>query len=543
MAPSIYSTLGGLPLPLQPGEIRLVKILPHENDTDAVSCTLEIVFPDAKSEYTALSYVWGSSEDPITIKINGIDSEVTQSLGLALHGIRKSWGEIVLWIDAISINQSDLNEKASQIPLMGNIYRNAERVISWMGQNPGTIEEFQECMEALQKGDRDRTDGKAIPYDNGTEMEEVASALLVLGGSEYWKRTWIVQEFLLAKTAFLQSGTAWVDWNVVSRWIGENAGAHLHYTTHRRSGNVSDGGTQNLIISTKIPVFLKEMIRAKRDWEVGVEKKHDLLSLMNRHVGWKATNPRDKIWGFLGIANESGSFIKADYSMPLIELYSSFTQEVIKTQRSLRIIQSAGIGLGHVSDYSGLPSWVPEWSAWDEEDHVLDCEGTLYHASKSLPADFQILDNGSTLQVQGILFDSVSKARGSYRKTLEGDLFVWFIEQLGRRPVSTDYITGTPLLQAFFRVILYDRFEKTHHRLGNGSMALLKILLDYWAYVGTKFTIKEGLMTVSDEETTYLSTLSMMLSKDAICTLLYGHAEDHITMGLFGRPGTPGSLS
>jgi hypothetical protein len=288
---------------------------------------------------------------------------------------------------------------------------------------------------------------------------------------------------------------------------------------------------------------LKEMIRAKRDWEVGVEKKHDLLSLMNRHVGWKATNPRDKIWGFLGIANESGSFIKVDYSMPLIELYSSFTQEVIKTQRSLRIIQSAGIGLGHVSHYSGLPSWVPEWSAWDEEDHVLDCEGTLYHASKSLPADFQILDNGSTLQVQGILFDSVSKARGSYRKTLEGDLFVWFIEQLGRRPVSADYITGTPLLQAFFRVILYDRFEKTHHRLGNGSMALLKILLDYWAYVGTKFTIKEGLMTVSDEETIYLSTLSMMLSKDAICTLLYGHAEDHITMGLFGRPGTPGSLS
>ena len=39
-----------------------------------------------------------------------------------------------LWIDAICLNQNNADEKARQIPRMGNIYRGAERTLIWLGE-------------------------------------------------------------------------------------------------------------------------------------------------------------------------------------------------------------------------------------------------------------------------------------------------------------------------------------------------------------------------------------------------------------------------
>ena len=43
----------------------------------------------------------------------------------------ESW----LWIDAISIDQMNSQEKSEQVPRMGRIYSLARRVIAWLGSN------------------------------------------------------------------------------------------------------------------------------------------------------------------------------------------------------------------------------------------------------------------------------------------------------------------------------------------------------------------------------------------------------------------------
>lgn len=39
------------------------------------------------------------------------------------------------WIDAICINQNDLNERAQQVNMMYNIYHQAEEVVVWLGRH------------------------------------------------------------------------------------------------------------------------------------------------------------------------------------------------------------------------------------------------------------------------------------------------------------------------------------------------------------------------------------------------------------------------
>jgi hypothetical protein len=41
--------------------------------------------------------------------------------------------DLPIWIDAISINQDDEEEKAVQVSRMGDIYRTAHQVLAWLG--------------------------------------------------------------------------------------------------------------------------------------------------------------------------------------------------------------------------------------------------------------------------------------------------------------------------------------------------------------------------------------------------------------------------
>lgn len=128
--------------PLEDGEIRLVKIV---ETSPIIVCELRTVsiYPLLPA-YSALSYVWGDATVTKDIAINGHVFPVTTNLAGALLKIGQQWrrsfperdgsdANCWFWIDAICINQTDLGEKSSQVPLMALIYLGAELVISWLG--------------------------------------------------------------------------------------------------------------------------------------------------------------------------------------------------------------------------------------------------------------------------------------------------------------------------------------------------------------------------------------------------------------------------
>lgn len=54
------------------------------------------------------------------------------------------------WIDAISINQNDNEEKGAQVNMMGEKYRNCERCIVWLGKEEDDSTSALNLMKAVE---------------------------------------------------------------------------------------------------------------------------------------------------------------------------------------------------------------------------------------------------------------------------------------------------------------------------------------------------------------------------------------------------------
>jgi hypothetical protein len=103
----------------------------------------------AQLEFEALSYTWNSGDAHSMIEIVpsqrrnfwrrssfkdvGKCLRVGRNLYDALRYLRGLDTRRVLWIDALSINQNDLEERSQQVGRMGDIYKFARRVVVWLG--------------------------------------------------------------------------------------------------------------------------------------------------------------------------------------------------------------------------------------------------------------------------------------------------------------------------------------------------------------------------------------------------------------------------
>jgi hypothetical protein len=126
----------------------------------------------------------------------------------------------VLWVDAICINQADDTEKSLQVSLMGQIYRIAEDVAIFLGQEK---DDSAMVMQYLNYEDVELREGPSSLPNTGIEdtksedIETAAAARIIQQRIEqcgfdadrflraadafckrpWWSRMWVVQEFHL----------------------------------------------------------------------------------------------------------------------------------------------------------------------------------------------------------------------------------------------------------------------------------------------------------------------------------------------------------
>jgi hypothetical protein len=130
----------------------------RDDDTDIVA-HMKVVSLDDAPKYLALSYVWNYTSPrlqstpstgyislggrlgnrsirtglPLTPNLESAIRHLRIVRDQAAYGLFCETGHLVLWVDALCINQNDDAEREWQVQLMGDIYSKAAAVFSWLG--------------------------------------------------------------------------------------------------------------------------------------------------------------------------------------------------------------------------------------------------------------------------------------------------------------------------------------------------------------------------------------------------------------------------
>ncbi|KAF5659010.1 het-domain-containing protein [Fusarium heterosporum] len=215
-------------LDLSKDNIRLLLVEKGAPPSD-VFCSLfeATTSPDEGTPYKALSYTWGAVEyhDDTRphlpeIFVNDVKFEATDNLRMALSRIRNSECDEVLWIDAICINQKDDREKGHQVKQMGEIYKNAEEVLIWLGPSNEAIRDLFELVTLVDENARDISTpvrhrewtrhcrDHLLHHYKSAKTPQNIGAMKQLMSRRWFRRIWILQEVAMARTARIVCGSS-----------------------------------------------------------------------------------------------------------------------------------------------------------------------------------------------------------------------------------------------------------------------------------------------------------------------------------------------
>lgn len=365
----VASPLASVYKPLQKGEFRLIRL--YVDQLGRIWTTMVKRPLGSLNGYVAISYAWGDAGDTHELQVNDRILKVPSSLFLALRALSKQHSTgVLVWADALCIDQKNVNERNEQVQMMTDIYRNAVSVAVWLGP--------------LQKDDQVTQDflTRLLCSENALDVLRVASketltAVAWLFSRAYWNRLWVVQELHNAKTVFVYYGDFFDPWQTFhNASVVFQSGAGRQILTERLPLN--SGGdplpevSQDHLSCAQVLAYHgpsgmldRPMERDKSD-DDGKKPDHELfpqlLEMMQLSRGKKVSDPRDRVFAIRGALPERiRREIKVDYSLGLKDIYTNvFALLVDKTRRLDVLCESI-----HFPLYRGvveLPSWVPDWS-------------------------------------------------------------------------------------------------------------------------------------------------------------------------------------
>ncbi|KAI1146616.1 heterokaryon incompatibility protein-domain-containing protein [Nemania diffusa] len=149
--PAVQQLYSNLALPSSRPSIRLLHLhLAQDGDDSPLVGELSVVNIQNRPKFTTLSYAWGPAAShslKLTIAPDNAELDITPNCYKALKQIRKLFGAVTIWVDAICINQANEGEKATQIALMQDIYALGYICYVWLGEGDETS---KPAMEHLQ---------------------------------------------------------------------------------------------------------------------------------------------------------------------------------------------------------------------------------------------------------------------------------------------------------------------------------------------------------------------------------------------------------
>ncbi|KAF5686650.1 heterokaryon incompatibility (het-6OR allele) [Fusarium circinatum] len=395
-------------------EIRLIKLHPGSGDdplrVDILHASLD---SDLVGKYEAVSYAWEDGHATKKLETQRGALLITPSLFHALHRFRSKDEPRMLWADAVCINQSNNAEKASQVALMNEIYASAACTLVYLGREADGSEIVGELLTrfAMASSFLYRLygrDGMEMLRDIGSipaPMRQVFEVYKVPGSEDpawkalarlwarpWFRRVWVIQEFVLSPDVRMFCGEWEVSWSVfyvatidaymtfsfsvlpdvpnafndAAKHMGTDA-MHM-MCEYRRSAllktlPVSDADSMRMLtINLDTMVFQEqEEFNLARNMDPKLRLRVevpllDLLALCDRS---KATRARDHLFAVLGLSNATDDdFFQADYSSKFDEIVRRFGKALVRRGQCMDLVYQARLNI----QSSRFPSWIPDWT-------------------------------------------------------------------------------------------------------------------------------------------------------------------------------------
>ena len=389
-------------------EIRLLELFPGRDEMP-LEGIIHHVSVDSPGEYWAISYVWGPHPKPFYFQTGEGKIPITVSLHGALRCIRDREVSTLLWADAICIDQEKCLEKSIQIRLMKTIFQSAEGIIAWLGEEKDNsdraIETLLQIRTTTLKPDVWPDGLPAVPLSwTGRKIPSVTDNawedINLLLRRDWFRRSWIVQELILASNVMILCGRWTLNWDDFFEAVKIcRDGIQLEMHSNPKQG---------LMLGYSDPAYvlgLTRQSRLKLD-DVIFGRRYNLLELLDLFAYTKATQERDKLFALLGLASDChGKAFDPDYESTMDAIVRRYANEFVQRGHAMDLLYRAGTSKSYP-----FCSWIPFWTRENFPKTISSWRGAggnFCAGGRGRPCAHLDPINPYTLVVRGCLFDTI----------------------------------------------------------------------------------------------------------------------------------------
>lgn len=327
-----------------------LRLLSFETSCSAthLSCRLETFDREACPVYYALSYVYGDSSMREPILVNGEEADLNRNGWRVLQQARaQAHVGSYYWIDALCINQTDLEEKAVQVQKIADIFTGAAEVWTCFGAHEDDSKILFRALASFPLQDPssqvdtsldERSDDMQRRTVNwlvslGDEFERFATALKAFGRRPFFSRTWIYQELYLASKVIMICGNESANMEALKE-ISLICSTLLISYRPQWDYDYKQVQLELMDMLAKADLFVKLPDPDLHDLNIMTHQIHrkaeraealhysgpyGIVRIQNAIKNLRCQNPRDKIFATLSLLGRS-SGILPDYGISCFEL-------------------------------------------------------------------------------------------------------------------------------------------------------------------------------------------------------------------------------
>jgi len=264
----------------------------------------------------------------------------------------------LVWADGVCINQLDIQERNDQVHRIHSIYSKATRTIVYLGGAVGNT-----CHSAWNYLERESSNALLSARRQHDDhfrggLEDIEIDVLK---RPWFRRLWVLQEVVTSRNVFVQCGRRRTTWDDFCKVVLLEPRLNDRYGFSLRNKDLFEYVTEMFLARTAF-LITHGLSNLLPPWYAAIDdhklRSDYIVDMLARARRLQATDPRDKIYGLLGISSGvdvSDQGIAIDYSKPIATVYRDFAQYIITSAQSYDL-------LSHASYSRRVPSWVPDWT-------------------------------------------------------------------------------------------------------------------------------------------------------------------------------------